>query len=359
MAQYASLSQPDPEWLKVAPSLPSFDMTDVVEFRNKLNELALKHMKTMAVGVEGSSDLFPDFGFELGFIFAAQGITVKNEEINGDGHTIPCRSYIPEIKPELGETPGQQFPLLYWSYGGGFCLGSLNDNDRMLRSLAVDLRITCVSVDYRKAPENPFPAAINDAYAGLKWALANTEDICVNVSKGVLIGGISAGGNLTAVMAHRALKDDEIRGKITGQILIVPGTIAYHAIPDKWKPELLSVEQNKDALILSKKSLELYREAYLGGKLENGFDPDFSPLLAPSFEGLPPAYIQIAGCDPLRDEGFLYNKILNEAGVTTRVDVYPGVPHGFHTLAPNFPLSKKQDADFRTAINWLLSMGKN
>ncbi|GJJ12938.1 hypothetical protein Clacol_007185 [Clathrus columnatus] len=246
MAQYASLSEPDPEWLKLGP-IPSLYTTDIVEFRNTWNAMC--------------------------------------DSANSQVEIDDC-----------------------------FCLGSLNDNDKMLRSLAEDLRITCVSVDYRKAPETPFPASLDDDYAGLKWALANAKNISLDISKGVLIGGLSAGGNLSAVIAQKSLRDDEIRGKITGQLLISPFLLYHTAYPDRWKSELLSKKQNEDAMILPDKALELYTDlcnvrrsmigAYLGDKPENAFNPDFSPLLAHSFEGLPPAYIQIAGCDPLRDEAF-------------------------------------------------------
>ncbi|GJJ12939.1 hypothetical protein Clacol_007186 [Clathrus columnatus] len=337
MAQYASLSEPDVEWLKLAPSMPSLYTTDIPEFRNI--------WKTMIDNVNSQTGPLP---------IDEQRVTVEKFGIQADGFSIPCRTYVPEIKPELGETPGQKFPLLFWSYGGAFCFGTLNDNDVMLKSLAANLRITCVSVDYRKAPENPFPASVNDGYAGFKWALANTEGISVDVSKGVIVGGFSAGGNLSAVITRKALKDRDVRGKITGQILISPYMLFKGAYPDKWKSKLLSTTQNADDMILPRKAVEFYEATYLGGKTENGFNPDFSPLLAPSFEGLPPAYIQIAGCDPFRDEAFLYGELLKEAGVKTRVDAYPGVPHGFHAFAPDFPLCRKQDADFRSAINWLL-----
>ncbi|GJJ12937.1 hypothetical protein Clacol_007184 [Clathrus columnatus] len=235
-------------------------MTDVVEFRNRLTTIwkdANSQVETNAV-VEST----------------AKGVIIKNHNITVDEHLIPCRTYVPEIESELGETPGETFPLLFWLYGGG----SLDDNDGMLRSIAVDLRITCVSVDYRKAPENPFPAAINDAYAGLKWVLSNAEGISVDILKGILVGGFSAGGNLTAVIT------------------------SHNAYPDEYGDNCGMVD------------------AYLGGNPENGYNPEFSPLLS-SFEGLPAAYIQNAGGDPLRDEGFLYGKLLKQAGVTTKVDV--------------------------------------
>lgn len=285
-------------------------------------------------------------------------VIVTNLEIKQNGFSIPCRTYVPKIKPELNEAPGTKFPLLYWLFGGGFCLGTLNDNDALLRDLAVDLRITCVAIAYRLAPENPFPAAVDDAYAGLKWALSDADNISVDIAKGVIVGGFSAGGNLSAVLAHRSLKDDSLRGKITGQLLIFPFLIAHTAYPEKWKSQLLSVEQNKNAMVIPRKAIEVFLKAYSGGIRENTINPELSPLLAPSFKGLPPAYIQVAGCDPLRDESFLYEKVLKEAGVTVKLDVYPGVPHAFHAFVPTFGLSRKQDADFRVAIQWLLGKSK-
>ncbi|GJJ12936.1 hypothetical protein Clacol_007183 [Clathrus columnatus] len=292
MAQYAYLSKPDPEWLRITPLIPSLYTTDIIEFRKIWD--AKHNRANRKVRIDD-----------------AQKVIVKEHKIIGDaGHSIPCRTYVPTTKPELGETPEQAFPLFFWTFEGG-------NTSSFSSKPTIKTEITCSgpahnmrSVDYRKAPENPFPAGIDDDYAGLKWALANVENISVDVSKGVLIGGVSSGGNLTAVMAHRSLRDHEVRGKITGQLLLFPLTISYNACPAKWKSELLSMEQNKDDIICSKVTVKLYTDAYLGGKLENGFNPDFSPLLEPSFVGLPPVYIQIVGGDPLRDEGFLYDKLL-------------------------------------------------
>lgn len=325
-----------------------FYVDGVIEFREKF----------LSFWEEANSQLQAELG-ALKLKDPDDDVIVTNLQIKQENHSIPCRTYVPKVKPELDEKTDEKFPLLYWLFGGGWALGTLEDNDAMLRDLAITQRITCVAIAYRLAPENPFPAPIDDAYAGLKWAVANADSISVDISKGVLVSGLSAGGNMAAVIAHRSLKDKELRGKITGQLLIVPVLIAYTAYPEKWKSQLLSMEQNKDAIILSKKTMNLFFDAYIGGKPENAFNPDFSPLLSPSFEDLPPAYIQIAGGDPLRDEAFLYDKLLKEAGVKTKVDVYPGVPHAFHAFAPTFEWSRNQDVDFKAGIKWLLGRSES
>ncbi|EMD36119.1 hypothetical protein CERSUDRAFT_53128 [Gelatoporia subvermispora B] len=201
----------------------------------------------------------------------------------------------------------------------------------------------------RLAPEHPFPTGLNDAYEGLKWVTENALLLSANLSKGFIVGGLSAGGNLTAVVAHRARDDPFFADKpITGQLMMVPGIVHPDAHPDEYKSELTSVEENKDAPTFDK--VDLYR-CYSA----NPKDPECSPLLYPSHANLPPAYLQICGRDPLRDEGILYERVLREAGVKTRMDVYPGVPHAFHWHFGHIPLALKYDQDTKYGLRWLLN----
>ncbi|GJJ13731.1 hypothetical protein Clacol_007987 [Clathrus columnatus] len=240
-----------------------------------------------------------------------EGLKVIEKIIQVENGEIRVRAYIPD--PQENEVDG--FPLLVWMFGGGFVLGSIDSDDSLLRTLAVNSRIVCVADDYRRAPEHPFPAA----------ALNNASEVSVNISKGIIVGGISSGGNLAAVLAHKSLKDPELKGKVTGQLLVIPKLIAPQAMSGKvsmenrYKSELLSFDKDEDPYFLTKSQSITFSEAYHGGLQAN--NPEVSPILSDSFEGLPPAYIQISGLDILRDEAFLYERLLKEAEVPTRVDV--------------------------------------
>ncbi|KAJ7803887.1 alpha/beta hydrolase fold-domain-containing protein [Mycena olivaceomarginata] len=243
---------------------------------------------------------------------------------------------------------------LSWIYihGGAFVTGDLDIDDFFLRTISVDFRISIVNVDYRLAPEHPFPTGVNDCYAALKWAASNTSEISGALAKGFLVGGLSAGGSYVAAVTHRARFDPFFTDrKITGHILQVPTLLhPLAAIPEKFKADLLSMEQNKDAPMLSKVNHEFFYHCLKA-------DPsnlEVSPLLL-SHGNLPPAYIQICGLDPLRDEALLYERLLREDGIKTKLDIYPGLPHGFHAFFPQLAASRKWDVDFRAGLGWLLA----
>ncbi|KAJ7112277.1 Alpha/beta hydrolase fold-3, partial [Mycena epipterygia] len=159
------------------------------------------------------------------------------------------------------------------------------------------------------APEHPFPTGLNDCYAVLKWIANNTSKISGALTKGFLVGRLSAGGSYVAAVTHRARYDPFFQDrKITGHILEVP-TLLHPgaAIPEKFKTDLLSMEQKKDAPLLSKANHGFFYNCLKA-------DPsnlEISPLLL-SHKNLPPAYIQISGLDPLCDEALLYDRLLRE-----------------------------------------------
>ncbi|KAF8514363.1 Alpha/Beta hydrolase protein [Hysterangium stoloniferum] len=331
------MSEPDPEWPSVYPKVESNTTlpTDIVQFRKEANQ---------------ERKAFDD---SLGPV-VTDGLKVENWHNTVEDRVLAVRTYVPHTNSALGETESHRFPVLVWMYGGGFCIGTLDDDDRALREWTVEFRMVCVGIDYRKAPEHPFPAAYNDAYAGLQWTVANAHAISADLNKGLIVGGISAGGNLAAAIAQTAARDPTFQGKVTGQILIVPAIVFPMAYPEKYKSELLSLEQNADAPVLTKEKTEFYLKCYAPTPALAA-DPRASPGLASSLVGLPPAYIQAAGLDPVRDDAFLYARLLLEAGVPTKIDGYPGVPHGFHVFFPDMKASHKQKADFKAAVRWLLS----
>ncbi|KAJ7142953.1 Alpha/Beta hydrolase protein [Mycena epipterygia] len=282
------------------------------------------------------------------FISADSSYRVEDRKVTVDGGEIAVRCIQPIPKAE--ETEG--FPVLVYIHGGAFVAGDLNIDDFFLRIISVDFRISIVNVDYRLAPEHPFPTGLNDCYAALKWTVNNASEISGALTKGFLVGGLSAGGSYAAAVTHRARYDPFFQDrKITGHILQVP-TLLHPgaAIPEKFKTDLLSMEQNKDAPLLSKTNHGFFYDCL-------GADPsnlEISPLLL-SHEDLPAAYIQVSGLDPLRDEALLYDRLLREAGIQTKLDIYPGLPHGFHAFLPQLAASRKWDVDFRAGLDWLLA----
>ncbi|KAG7091842.1 hypothetical protein E1B28_008245 [Marasmius oreades] len=159
--------------------------------------------------------------------------TVVDHRIDvGEGVRVLARSIIPT--PRDGEDGC--FPLLFWIHGGGWITGDVHMDDYHLRRTSVDLRISVVSFEYRLAPEHPFPSAPNDSFAGLKYVAAHPELFSASLKKGFLVGGPSAGGNIAAVLAHRA-RDDPYFARnetpVTGQLLQIPCLIHVKAYPDR------------------------------------------------------------------------------------------------------------------------------
>ncbi|KAF8583025.1 hypothetical protein K439DRAFT_110371 [Ramaria rubella] len=273
------------------------------------------------------------------------GLQVTDVSIPVQGASIKVRIYVPE------SGGNESFPVLVWYHGGGFKVGDLELDDAFLRLICKTNRVSVVNVDYRLAPEHPFPIPLEDSFDALKWVAANASSFSGDVRKGLLVGGPSAGGNLAAVVALRARDDPELKGKLTGQILQVPMICSPPAYPEKWKSELLSMDQNKDAPLLTRHDLEGSYNDYQAPDLTS---PDIAPLLAPNHQGLPPAYVQVCGLDPLRDEAFLYEKILRESGVPTKIECYPGLPHYFWGYIPSLSCSEKFRGDTLAGVKWLI-----
>ncbi|KAH8777142.1 Alpha/Beta hydrolase protein [Hyaloscypha sp. PMI_1271] len=258
-----------------------------------------------------------------------------------DNSTITIRIHRP-TSPPLEGSPG-----LVLFHGGGFCLGDC-DNEVAFCRRWTELGGVAINVAYRLAPEWRFPKAVEDAEDSLLWTGAHLKELGINPQQGFIIGGISAGANLAAVVAH-LYRNENHTPPLTGQYLCIPTTCDPVALPEKYKDVYLSREQ-KDALILNQKSIDMFEEHY---------NPDphshlRSPLLFPSHAELPPAYVQICGADPLRDEGLIYEQVLREEGVKTRLDVFPGLPHGFWSWFPKADFSKDFQGKTVEGLKWLL-----
>uniref|UniRef100_UPI003563ACCA alpha/beta hydrolase n=1 Tax=Nocardioides sp. TaxID=35761 RepID=UPI003563ACCA len=208
---------------------------------------------------------------------------------------LPGRLYVPEGAPDVG-------PLLVFFHGGGFMYGDLDSHDASCRFLAERAGVRVVAVDYRMGPEDPFPAAYDDAVAAYSWVVSHAETLGADRAR-LAVGGDSAGGNLAALVAIAAAHRGE---PLAFQLLVYPMTDALHETP--------SYELFREGFYLTTRFMELANQSYLVDG-QDPRDPRVSPLFADLPSGLAPAYVVTAGFDPLRDEGEAYARKLAEAGV--------------------------------------------
>lgn len=278
-------------------------------------------------------------------------------EILQEDHDIPTRDGATRIRVyrlKVSVDSQQRGPLIVIYHAGGFCLGNYTMADADASKFCRRFGATCVSVDYRLAPENQFPAAAHDAWDSFKWVVANYDGplLTADPTKGFLLSGMSAGGTLAGVVSHLA-RDENVSPRLTGVHMTVPGLIQRGAIPEKWKDELLSFEQNKDAPILNLDGVDLLARSYNA----DIYSPLHNVLLNPKGHAdLPPHFIQVAGLDPVRDTGIIYERELREKhGIPTRISVYVGQAHAFWTFLPEMPASVKYNEDVVNGVEWLLS----
>ena len=234
-------------------------------------------------------------------------VAVEDAEVAGR----PARVYRPTTGDDDGPTP----PGLVWFHGGGFVVGSLDSHDGPCRAMARALGATVVSVDYRLAPEHPFPAAADDATAALREILGSGAALGVDPAR-VAVGGDSAGGNL-ALVASQDTREDARRPRAT--FAVYPAVDFTMSLP--------SHTTLGRGFFLESEDIRFYRRTYL-----NGVDPTHpraSPWFLPDLAGLPPTVMVTAGFDPLRDEGDGFADMLRAAGVAVDHRSFPSLFHGF------------------------------
>jgi acetyl esterase len=239
---------------------------------------------------------------------AAPVAAVGDRVVPGPAGELPVRVYTPE-----GEPP---FPIVVWFHGGGWVVGTLDTYDPLCRALAAAVPAVVVSVGYRLAPEHPWPAAVEDAYAATLWASRNAAGLG-GAQDRLAVAGDSAGGNLAAVVALGAR--DRGGPAIAFQLLVYPALDAA-ADTASWR-------DHAEGFHLTAAGMRWYWDHYLGGA--DGQAPDASPLRAAFLGGLPPALVIVAEHDVLRDEGEAYAARLAGAGVAATATRYPGMVHGF------------------------------
>jgi acetyl esterase/lipase len=311
------IDQLDPELRAVVQNLPTDRPLDL----NKIPAARVK-MKKMVTAM-------------LANLPPVEGVTGQDRFVPGSqgGTDVRVRVYRPNDQPRT-------LPALYWIHGGGYVMGDIEQDDRLMKQLVNRIGCVAVSVEYRLAPEHPFPAPVEDCYAGLQWLSRHAAELGVEPSR-VAIGGASGGGGLAAGLALLARDRGEV--PVAFQLLVYPMiddrnvTPASYAITD---PRIWNRESNR-----------LGWKAYLG---REGGGPDVSPYAAAAratdLTNLPPAYIPVGALDLFVDENIEYAQRLVQAGVPTELHVYPGAFHGFDLFAPSARVSKQFKADRDQAL---------
>ncbi|MDA9560186.1 alpha/beta hydrolase [Porticoccaceae bacterium] len=245
-----------------------------------------------------------------------------------DGPEVWVRAYRPKSQVE-------PLPALLWIHGGGYCLGSMEADDHMVRQMVREVGFVVISVDYRLAPEHPFPAALNDATAALQWLADNTDTLAVDPAR-IAIGGISAGAGLAAGLALHTRDKTDIQ--LAFQFLLCPMiddrcvTASSHMITDKrvW---------NRYSNLIAWKHY-LHRDKTPEQELYKDVSEYAAASRATNLSGLPSAYIAVGSVDAFVDENRDYAQRLQAAGVSIQFEVFEGGFHGFEFIAPGAGLSK-------------------
>ncbi|OQU93649.1 hypothetical protein CLAIMM_00131 [Cladophialophora immunda] len=322
-----------PEWAEYAKATP-------------LPDLQVPTTATEAQAIRGFMAQFED---QIMATADNTGLSVRVVSIpTRDSHKLRALVYTPD-------GPGQ-YPVVLYMHGGGWVLGRPETDDKSVRGVCRKAKVLVVSLDYRLAPENPWPTPVNDCVDGLKWVFENAPSIRGDVSRGVIVSGFSAGGHLAATLALRALKR-KVLIPIRGVVLRAPMLSDWRALSASEASALKSLEENAHAPVINTDSLKQMIAIYNvpGDRLR---DPEEFPLhlSVEAAKGFPPTFIQVSQADPLRDEGLLFNQTLKNASVDTRLHYYEGMPHGFHMH--NIPTATKAEEDLADGFEWILDFGK-
>ncbi len=244
-----------------------------------------------------------------------------------DGSALPARLYAPS---------DAELPVLLYLHGGGFVIGNLETHDSLCRQIALRSGAAVLALDYRLAPEHRFPSAVDDAWAALEWLARNASSIGLDATR-LGVGGDSAGATLAAVCAIQA-RERGLRLRV--QLLITPGTTAHADTP--------SHGAFASGYLLEAEGIAWFFDHYIDAAIRS--DWRFAPLLADDVDGVAPACVVLAECDPLVDEGLAYADRLRAAGVEVELELYRGVTHDFIKMGRALPEARQAQAAIGEAL---------
>lgn len=309
--------------------------------------------------------------------------TVREYEIfvtARDGYRIRVIVYQPSNIVGAGADVDIRLPVIVLLHEGGWCMGDLSDEESNARLFVMELNCVCISVEYRLAPEHPFPTGVLDCWDIIKWTTANAKSIGADPERGFVVGGSSAGANLAAVMTYLSRRES-LKPPLTGVWLSVPYLFPPEHVPLRYKPDYSSMWANvSDPVIppLSEPGSYTTTSPMITEMLRADIDSPLFSVLAPELYPLPlretgdhdgpehthpydelspppKTFFQIAGLDPLRDHGLIYERVLREEWhVPTRINVYDGFGHMFWTNWPEMQRSQDYWRDMLEGMQWLL-----
>jgi acetyl esterase/lipase len=310
------LSRLDPEIAPLVEKLPPVDLMDVARVRTTMDIRAQMEV--------GPLDVRPDV--------VARNVTIAGS----DGVPVSMRVY----RPAGGDGP---LPCLYWIHGGGFVMGSIDSDDRLLQEMVHFAGCVAVSVEWRRAPEHPFPAALTDTHDGLEWLWSHADELMVDRRR-IALGGASSGGGSAAALA--LLVRDRTEIDLCFQLLVYP------MLDDR--NQTASSFDLVDHRVWHREANILAWQYYLGSP-EKAELPYAVPARTADLSGLPPTFISVGALDLFLDEDIEYASRLMRAGVPTELHVYPGAPHGVNKFgypaAVARQLARDRDEALRRALH--------
>lgn len=270
----------------------------------------------------------------------SENVTSQDGDVDG----VKYRVYNPK------EASGS-LPIFVWTHGGGYMTGDLNSDDLLCRAVSEHAKTVVVNVDYSLTPEAKWPTQLNECVKVYKWAHDNASSIGGDANRMYTIGG-SAGGALALQIANAVLKDSSLKDSMKGVAAMVPCTVHPDNVPEQYKASYTAYNDNKSGVpIIDRNSMEIFYE-HLGGSKD---DPSLWVLLdKDNHKNFPPVYFTSCEFDPLRDDTTVFKKALDEAGVATKHDHYPGMPHYFW-IFPGIPEAQEYVQKLIGGIYWLYS----
>lgn len=272
--------------------------------------------------------------------------------VTRDGFKNRIKVYSPNPKDDHEKERG---PLLVMIHGGGFCLGMAEQEETHCRKWARNHRGVAVSVEHRLAPEVEFPVPVEDCWDVLRWVAGNIEALKADPLKGFVLGGTSSGASVVMVLSHLA-RDEGLSSPLTGLFLSLPMPCQPTALPHPYSsdPRIVSWTQCRDTPLFNHRAFSLFSNSMPS----NPFSPMRSPMLWGSgHRDLPRTYFCIAGADMGRDFALIYEEVLRGVGVSTKVDIFPGLPHGFWGFFPESNFAAEFWGRSGEGLNWLLDGG--